>query len=121
MSNNTPAEVLILSAVKSVGKREFLKTFDRLFGNKNFNLRATKCKKEVVDVEKQCEARVKGERTGIKAGRFVLFEAARCQRHHSAGGLCPIHNNQNTKFGALPLGRSQDPLTDGQKKVFGEL
>ena len=125
MSNNSsqsPAEVLIMSAVKTVGKREFLKTVERLFQTTQKPTPAERQKTEV-SVEEQCLARVKGDRTGLKVGRFVLFDAKRCSRHevNTESHLCAIHTNQVTKFGALPFGAHDSPLTDDMKKVFGEL
>jgi hypothetical protein len=117
MEHKTAAEILIESAVKTVGKREFLRTVERLYSPK----KGIRMLKESTPVETQCQARVKGERTGIKAGRFVLFEAARCPRSASQDGICCIHANQQTKFGELPLGLYESPLTEEQKKVFGEL
>jgi len=117
----TPAMVLITSAVKTVGKREFLKTVEEVFGLKNSKDVKQPRKKTDVPVDKQCVARVKGERTGIKVGRHVLFEATRCPRHESDAHLCPIHSNQVKKFGKLMFGSHADPLTEEQKKVFGEL
>lgn len=117
--NLTVAEILVNSAVKTVGKREFLKTVEKLFGKKE-------CEKEVriktdVPADEKCEARMKGERTGIKVGRYVLFDAVRCSRKGVDSHLCAIHSNQVTKFGELPLGLFKDPITDELKKVFGEI
>jgi predicted Holliday junction resolvase-like endonuclease len=119
MSNDnvqTPAVVLIMSAVKTVGKREFLKTVKSIFGTKQ----TPRAVKETV-AEEQCEARVKGERTGIKAGRYVLFDAVRCDRQQVDEKLCAIHRNQVKKFGELLFGRVTEPLTDKLKKVFGDI
>ena len=125
MSNNSPqspAEVLIMSAVKSVGKREFLKTVERLFETKH-KTSANQREKPTVAPEEQCVARVKGDRTGLKVGRFVLFDAKRCPRHEvsTESHLCAIHTNQVAKVGNLPLGTHTTPLTEDMKKVFGEL
>jgi len=122
-NTHTPAEILVLSAVKSVGKREFLKTVDTLFNVRKLISEKVERKKYEVPADKQCTARVKGDRTGMKAGRYVLFEAARCTRHELASvtHLCPIHTNQAKKFGSLPFGKVDEALTDAQKKVFGEL
>jgi hypothetical protein len=125
MSNNSsqsPAEVLIMSAVKTVGKREFLKTVERIFQTNQRPTQAKRQKTEVA-VEEQCLARVKGDRTGIKVGRFVLFDAKRCPRHEvsTETHLCAIHTNQVAKLGELPFGSHNSPLTDDMKKVFGEL
>jgi hypothetical protein len=122
-NTSTPAEILILSAVKSVGKREFLKTVDLLFNARKPVGEKQERKKSEVPADKQCAARVKGDRTGLKAGRHVLFEATRCARHELASDnhLCPIHTNQTKKFGSLAYGKVDEALTDAQKKVFGEL
>lgn len=126
MSDNqpkTPAEILISSVVRSVGKREFLKTVEKMFGNKTATkvggARKPRTKQEV-NAEEQCVARVKGGRTGIKIGRFVLFESARCDRKEVDGSthLCAIHTNQTKKFGSLPFGVSSEPLTEEQAKTF---
>lgn len=119
----TPAEILIMAAVKSVGKREFLKTVDQLFNARKPAGEKQERKKSEVPADKQCAARVKGDRTGLKAGRHVLFEATRCPRQEltSDTHLCPIHSNQTNKFGSLAYGKVDEALTDAQKKVFGEL
>ncbi len=121
MSNNTiqtPAEILISSAVKTVGKREFLKTVENIFGipQKTSGSRT----KKTVSQEHQCEARVKGERTGFKNGRFVLIEQARCDRKEVStdSHLCAIHSNQVAKFGSLPHGRATEELTEELKNIF---
>jgi len=122
MSNNnsqTPAEVLIMSAVKTVGKRNFLRTVNRLFDlGKDKKVR----QKSEVSIENQCEARVKGDRTGVKVGRYVLFEPLRCDRREisTRTHLCHIHSNQIVKFSKLCLGRINDPIDD-YKNIFGEL
>jgi hypothetical protein len=123
MSNNegsSPAEILILSAVKTVGKREFLKTVDRLF--KTSEVKERRKKAEVVDGE-QCVARVKGDRTGMKVGRYVLFDSCRCPRSEVDSGthVCAIHKNQYDKFGELKYGLYNAALTEAQKKVFGDI
>jgi len=120
MSDNlTVADILINSAVKTVGKREFLKTVEKLFGKKESD-KEIRVKADVPADEK-CEARMKGERTGIKVGRYVLFDAVRCQRKGVDSNLCAIHANQVGKFGELPLGLYKEPITDELKKVFGEI
>jgi len=116
MENFTVAEVLVNSAVKTVGKREFLKTVEKLFGKKEKERVKTD-----VPAEDKCVARMKGERTGVKVGRYVLFDAVRCDRKGVDSSLCAIHANQVTKFGELPLGLYADPITDELKKVFGEI
>ncbi len=128
MSDNqvkTPAEILISSAVQSVGKREFLKTVALLFGvgAKQVKPVPTQRKprvKQVVPAEQQCVARVKGARTGIKIGRFVLFESQRCDRKEVDGSshLCAIHTNQVKKLNNLPFGIATEPLTEEQAKTF---
>ncbi len=130
MSDNqyqTPAEILIRSAVHTVGKREFLKTVASLFGTKKVvptkvggsSTRKPRTKHEV-PAEQLCAARVKGVRTGIKIGRFVLFESSRCDRKEVDGSthLCAIHTNQVKKVGSLPFGLAADPLTEEQQKTF---
>ena len=130
MSDNTvktPAEILISSAVHTVGKREFLKTVASMFHlSANGGTTAKQVKerkprtKQAVPVEQQCVARVKGARTGIKIGRFVLFESARCDRKEVDGStkLCAIHMNQVKKFSSLPFGIASEPLTEEQTKTF---
>jgi len=116
MENFTVAEVLVNSAVKTVGKREFLKTVEKLYGKKE-----KERVKADVPADEKCLARMKGERTGVKVGRYVLFDAIRCDRKEVANNLCAIHLNQVVKFGELPLGLYADPITDELKKVFGEI
>lgn len=128
-NTNTPAEILISSAVRTVGKREFLKTVASMFhlsvgGSANATAKQAKERKprtkQEVPAELQCVARIKGARTGIKIGRFVLFESARCDRKEVDGSshLCAIHTNQVKKFSALPFGIASDPLTEEQTKTF---
>ncbi len=113
MSEKTVAEILHESALKTVGKRELLKSFQKLFEKEK--------QKQRQPIQKQCQARVKGDRTGVKVGRYVLFDNQQCCREAREGELCAIHSNQVKKFGALPLGLMTSPLTEEQKKVFGEL
>jgi hypothetical protein len=117
MDKSTPAEILINSVIKTVGKREFLKTVERMFrsSNKNQKKQQTKPSQEI-----QCEARVKGERTGIKIGRHVQFEQARCDRSEidTSTHLCAIHTNQEKKFGDLPFGRVTQELSEELSKTF---
>jgi len=122
-NTSTPAEILVLAAVKSVGKREFLKTVENLFNTRKPLAEKQERKKSEVPADKQCSARVKGDRTGLKVGRYVMFEPVRCSRHEASSDthLCPIHTNQVTKFGSLAYGKVSEELTDEQKKVFGEL
>lgn len=120
MSDNTsqtPAEILISSAIKSVGKREFLKTVERMFSILKNQKHKTP---QTVSQEHQCEARVKGERTGMKIGRFVLFEQQRCPRAQidTSSHLCAIHTNQVNKLGELPFGRTTEELNDDLRKTF---
>jgi hypothetical protein len=123
---NTITDILIQSAVKTVGKREFLKGVERAFGTNQTNNSASSTsqrkKREVHEVkqDEQCCARVKGPRTGIKIGRYVLFEQARCSRKQIDGttNLCSICSNRVKKFGSLPYGRASDPLTEEMRKTF---
>ncbi len=122
MSNEsvkTPAEILIELAVRSVGKREFLKTVERLFKT-NSSKSHEKRVKTPAAVENPCVARVKGPRTGLKFGRHVMFESARCCRNEidAQTHLCAIHTNQVRKFGGLAHGIASEPLTEEQGKVF---
>ena len=116
-NNSVVAEVLVNASVKTVGKREFLKAVEKVLGNKRE--KDLRIKTEVPSDEK-CLARIKGERIGIKVGRHVLFDTGRCERK---GGdkLCVIHANQMAKFGYLPLGLYNEPVTEELKKVFGEI
>jgi hypothetical protein len=123
MSDNTiqtPAEILINSAIKTVGKREFLKTVERIYDVSFGKVKQTPKVKASISQETQCEARVKGERTGMKIGRFVLFESQRCPRGEvdSSTHLCAIHTNQVNKLGGLPFGRSAEELNDNLRKTF---
>lgn len=117
-NNSVIAEVLVNASVKTVGKREFLKAVEKVLGNKRE--KDLRIKTEVPSDEK-CLARVKGERTGIKVGRHVLFDTGRCDRKGVENKLCVIHGNQMTKFGYLPLGLYNEPVTEELKKVFGEI
>jgi hypothetical protein len=117
---SAPADVLINAAVKMVGKREFLKAVEKLYGITKSTVEKVRNKSEV-PVEEQCVARTKGDRTGMKVGRYVLFDNLRCSRGQVSDSLCAIHCNQVTKFGTLPLGKASEPLTDELKKVFGEI
>jgi hypothetical protein len=117
MIEQTPAEILIQSAIKTVGKREFIKTVERIFRKEK---KETIRQSTIPSQEIQCEARVKGERTGIKIGRFVQFEQARCHRPEidSSTHLCAIHTNQSKKLGELPFGRVTEELNDNLRKTF---
>lgn len=120
--NLSASELLVNATVKMVGKREFLKTVEKLYGIKKLVVEKVRNKSDVPAGE-QCVARCKGDRTGVKAGRYVLFDNVRCARKEINGDehLCSIHCNQVTKFGALPLGKYTEPLNEELKKVFGEL
>lgn len=117
--NSVAAEVLVNASIKTVGKREFLKAVEKVLGNKKSE-KDVRQKTEVPSDEK-CIARVKGERTGIKVGRHVLFDSLCCDRKGLDNKLCAIHLNQMTKFGELPYGLYNEPITDELKKVFGEI
>ena len=117
---SVPAELLINAAVKMVGKREFLKAVEKLYGIKKAVVDKVRHKSEV-PAESQCVARTKGDRTGMKVGRYVIFDNVRCARGQVSGSLCAIHCNQVTKFSGLPLGKFTEPLTEQLKKVFGEI
>jgi hypothetical protein len=120
--NLSASELLVNATVKMVGKREFLKTVEKLYGIKKLVVEKVRNKSDV-PAEEQCVARCKGDRTGVKAGRYVLFDNVRCSRKeiNSEEHLCSIHCNQVTKFGGLPLGKYTEPLNEELKKVFGEL
>jgi len=118
------AEILIASVIKSVGKRTFLKTVEEMSKRSEKNTNATQPRvKRVVPAELQCIARKKGERTGIKAGKYVLYDAVRCNRKEvdSSTHFCAVHTNMVTKNGSIPFGVYTDELTEETKKVFGEL
>ncbi len=120
--NLSASELLVNATVKLVGKREFLKTVEKLYGIKKSVVEKPRNKTDVPAGE-QCLARCKGDRTGVKAGRYVLFDNVRCARKevNAEEHLCSIHCNQVTKFGSLPLGKYTEPVTEELKKVFGEL
>jgi hypothetical protein len=117
------AEILIASVIKSVGKRVFLKTVDKMFKNTERVSQTKERVKAVVPAECMCVARKKGERTGIKAGKHVLYDAVRCGRKEvsTENHLCAVHTNMLARKGTLPFGEYSDPLTDDMKKVFGEV
>jgi hypothetical protein len=118
--NLSVAEVLINAAVKVVGKREVLKAVEKLYGMKNPSNKTQS--KSDVPANERCVARCKGDRTGMKVGRYVLFDNARCVRKGADNSqLCVIHSNQMEKFGSLRLGKFTEPLTEDLKKVFGDL
>lgn len=115
---SNPTRILIDSVVKSVGKREFLKCVESMYGIRKMTENRIRRK---VPVDEQCHARVKGERTGIKVGRNVLFNPVRCDRKCVGdSNLCPIHTNKKERKNDLPYGLYDDPLTNEQEKIFGE-
>ena len=73
------ADILIASVVKSIGKRDFLKTVEKMYTNRNQSPLKPRVKVSV-PADSQCLARKKGDRTGIKAGKHVLYDAVRCGR-----------------------------------------
>jgi hypothetical protein len=115
----TPADILIQSVMKTIGKREFLKTVERLFPTKVAKERKAYSRRPLASDEEQCSARVKGDRTG-KNGRRVQYTVAQCTRHKNDGGLCKVHQNQMTKFGALPYGLVTDPIDEDLEAIFGK-
>ena len=117
------AEILIASVIKSVGKRVFLKTVEQMYKHPEKATPTGQRVKQFVPAECMCVARKKGERTGIKAGKHVLYDAVRCERREvdSETHLCAVHTNIIQRKGALPFGLYSEPLTDQTKKVFGEL
>ena len=117
------AEILIASVIKSVGKRVFLKTVEQMTKHHEKSSPTLQRVKQAVPAECMCVARKKGERTGIKAGKHVLYDAVRCERKEvdSETHLCAVHTNMVAKKGSLPFGLYSDPLTEEAKKVFGEL
>lgn len=119
-SNFSTAELLIQSTVKTVGKREFLKTIEKMYGIKKNVIEKVRHKTNV-PVDSLCVARVKGDRTGMKVGRYVLFDNLRCDRKGIDQDLCAIHRNQVDKFGALHYGRYDEPITEELQKVFGDI
>ncbi len=125
---NTIAQVLVESAVKVVGKREFLKTVETMFGvSKSGGAVKSKEKKprkprtlKPVPEDNRCCARVKGDVSAV-VGKRHLFESARCTRGCVASSdLCAIHRNQSEKFGALPDGRIGETLTNDQAERYCE-
>ena len=130
-SDNTVAQVLIASAVKVVGKREFLKTVETMFGfsfsrkekqsnivhGKEKKARKPRTLKAVAD-ENRCFGRVKGEVSAV-VGKRHFFESAQCTRSHvDSSDLCAIHRNQVEKFGSLPDGRMGETITEEQKERY---
>lgn len=128
---NTVAQVLITSAVKVVGKREFLKTVETMFGvSRKVSGGAVGVKGEkkprkprtlkVVPEENRCCARVKGDVSAV-VGKRHLFEGAQCTRGRLAEKeLCAIHSNQVEKFGSLPDGLIHEKLTEEQATRYAE-
>jgi hypothetical protein len=111
------AEILIASAVKTVGKRAFLKAVEKMYKTES-RVKG----KSSVPAELQCLARKKGDRTGIKAGKHVLYDAVRCPRKElDDSHLCAVHTNMVKRTGSLPYGLYTEPLTEENKKVFGEI
>jgi hypothetical protein len=115
----TPAEILIQSIIKTIGKREFLKTVEHLFPTKAMKTRKAYVRRTAPSQEDQCVARVKGERTG-KNGRRVQYMAAQCPRHKHEEGLCKVHHNQLQKFGALSFGTVGEPMDEELEAVFSK-
>jgi hypothetical protein len=117
------AEILIASVIKSVGKRVFLKTVEKMCKHTEKTPSVAQRVKRSVPAECVCIARKKGERTGIKAGKHVLYDAVRCDRKEVDANthLCAVHTNIVRRRGALPLGRYTDPFTEELKKIFGEV
>ena len=117
------AEILIASAIKTVGKRVFLKTVEQMCKHQEKSAPTGQRVKQAVPADCMCIARKKGERTGIKAGKHVLYDAVRCERRevNSQTHLCAVHTNMLARKGALPFGLYSEPLTEETKKVFGEL
>lgn len=117
------AEILIGSVIKSVGKRVFLKTVEQMCKHQEKAAPAVQRVKQSVPADCMCIARKKGDRTGIKAGKHVLYDAVRCERREvdSETHLCAVHTNMVARKGALPFGLYSEPLTEEMKKVFGEL
>lgn len=115
----TPAEILIQSVMKTVGKREFLKTVESLFPTKASKARKAYVRRTAPSQDNQCVARVKGARTG-KDGRRVQYAAEQCPRHKHEDGLCKVHHNQMAKFGALTFGSVVEPLDEELEAIFGK-
>jgi len=123
------AEILIASVIKSIGKRQFLKEAEKVSltagksnANANGNANANPRVKLPVPAEIQCIARKKGDKTGIKAGKHVLYDSIRCPRKESSDThLCVVHTNTVARKGSLLYGVHSEPLTEDCKKVFGEL
>jgi hypothetical protein len=131
-SDNSVASVLITSAVKVVGKREFLKTVETMFdlvparkvevkgkGKVEKKQRKPRTLKPVPE-ENRCCARVKGDISAV-VGKRHYFSSARCTRGCVASSdLCAIHRNQSEKFGALPDGRIGETLTNDQATRYND-
>lgn len=117
---NPAHESLVECVVNAIGKRSFLKIVNKLFGETATNKRKVRTKREI-PADMCCMARVKGEKTGIKAGKYVLYDSIRCDRRIIDNSLCAIHLNQQEKKGELVYGLYSEELTDEQKKVFGDV
>ncbi len=120
------AEILIASVIKSIGKRQFLKEVEKMSlttSKSNANANANPRVKLPVPAEVQCIARKKGDKTGIKAGKHVLYDSIRCPRKEASSDthICVVHANMVKRMGSLPFGVHAEPLTEDCKKVFGEL
>jgi hypothetical protein len=123
MSDNlkyTAAESLVECVIKSLGKKVFLKAVEKVCGNLKGSKRKTRSK-HTIPAEHQCCARIRGERTGIKAGKFVLYDNVKCARKLESQLLCAIHENELKKKGQLKYGIFGESLTELQKKVFGDV
>lgn len=114
-SNYTPEESLVDCVVRTLGKKVFLKAVEKICGSQ----RKPRTKRDV-PADLQCCARTRGEKTGIKVGKYSLYDLARCDRRMVSDSLCAIHRNESKK-GALKLGLYDAPLTEDQKKVFGDV
>ena len=115
---NPAHESLVTCVVDAIGKRSFLKIVNKLFGETT--QRKARTKREV-PADMCCMARIKGDKTGIKAGKYVLYDSKQCDRKILKDELCAIHSNHITKKGNLLYGKFNEALTDEQKKVFGDV
>jgi len=113
--NYTPEESLVDCVVRTLGKKVFLKAVEKVCGSQ----RKPRTKRDV-PADLQCCARTRGEKTGIKVGKYSLYYVGRCDRRIISDSLCAIHTNERKK-GALKLGLYDAPLTEDQKKVFGDV
>ena len=132
-SEKSIATVLIESAVRAVGKREFLKNVESIFGVtkttkvskvssvsvKEKKPRKQRTLKEVPEEERCCD-RVKGDISAV-VGKRYFYSSSRCTRKRIDGGtLCAIHQNQLTKLGALPDGMFGEKLTEEQASRYND-